>query len=113
MAQFAVLMLAMQQALLAMRVLPEAELIWLALPFALAALGYPRLRWLGAGVLAILAQWSLATDQNRPVALVSAANHPARVIAEVGALMFHANENGVRLLETARTAHEYHWNKTR
>ena len=51
MAQFAVLMLAMQQGLLAMRVLPEAELIWLALPFALAALGYPRLRWLGAGVL--------------------------------------------------------------
>jgi competence protein ComEC len=33
--------------------------------------------------------------------------------AEVGALRFHANENGVRLLETARAAHEYHWNKTR
>jgi hypothetical protein len=87
MAQFAVLMLAMQQGLLAMRVLPEAELIWLALPFALAALGYPRLRWLGAGVLAILAQWSLATDQNRPVELFSAANHPARVVAEVVSLV--------------------------
>jgi hypothetical protein len=47
------------------------------------------------------------------VELFSAANHPARVIAEVGALMFHANENGVRLLEIAGTAHEYHWNKTR
>lgn len=67
----------------------------------------------GAGFLAILAQRSLATDQNRTVELFSAANHPARVIAEVGALMFHANENGVRLLETAGTAHEYHWNKTR
>ena len=87
MAQFAVLMLAMQQGLLAMRVLPEAELIWLALPFALAALGYPHLRWLGAGVLAILVQWSLATDQNRPVELFSAANHPARVVAEVVSLV--------------------------
>ena len=67
----------------------------------------------GAGVLAILAQWPLAIDQNQPVELFSAANHPARVIAEVGTLMVHANENGVRLLETARTAHEYHWNKTR
>ena len=49
MAQFAVLMLAMQQGLLAMRVLPEAELMWLALPFALADLGYPHLRRLGRG----------------------------------------------------------------
>jgi len=92
MARIALLLLIVQQAVLKLPVLPELWLLWLAMPFALACLGYKSLRVLGVFVLVLIMELSSASSLVSPIALTHSLHSPARVEAKVISLVEQTDE---------------------
>lgn len=89
MALAALTLLSIQQGSLLLPVLPNIDLLWLALPAAIAALWYPSSRILGWIVIALIIQFEQLSVATYPKQLNAYSDQALRVTAKISSLIRH------------------------